>query len=65
MKRYLRWPWLIFFSIVALLLAAILVPKISADALREPVHAALENALGRKVEIGELRFRAPHTWAHR
>jgi hypothetical protein len=57
MKRYLRWPWLIFFSIAALLLAAILVPKISADALREPVHAALENALGRKVEIGELRFR--------
>jgi hypothetical protein len=47
-------------SLIALavfLLAAWLVPKISADRYREPIHAALENALGRKVEIGEVRFR--------
>jgi hypothetical protein len=42
--------------IAAILLAAWGVPKISADGFREPIHAALENALGRKVEIGEVRF---------
>ncbi len=46
-----------FFAIVALLAAAVYVPRISADRYRERVHTALENALGREVEIGEVRFR--------
>src|SRR4051812_24607567 len=44
-------------SVVAVLAAAWWVPQISADPYRDRVHAALENALGRKVEIGEVRFR--------
>lgn len=44
-------------AIAALLLAAFYVPRISADRYRDRVHAALEKALGRKVEIGEVRFR--------
>ncbi len=32
-------------------------PRISADRYRDRVHAALEKALGRQVEIGEVRFR--------
>lgn len=48
---------MILLAIAAILAAAWLVPKISADRYREPIRAALENALGRKVEIGEVRFR--------
>jgi hypothetical protein len=50
-KRY------VFLAILVLLLAAFYVPKISADGYRERAQAALEKALGRKVEIGEVRFR--------
>lgn len=54
MKRYKRY---IFLAILALLLAAFYVPRISADGYRGRTRAALEKALGRKVEIGEVRFR--------
>jgi hypothetical protein len=54
MKRYKRY---IFLAILALLLAAFYVPRIHADGYRERAQAALEKALGRKVEIGEVRFR--------
>jgi len=50
-KRY------VFPGILVLLLAAFFVPRISADGYRERTRAALEKALGRKVEIGEVRFR--------
>jgi hypothetical protein len=46
-----------FFAVVALLFAAWYVPRISADRYRDRVHAALEKALGRQVEIGLVRFR--------
>ena len=57
MKIYRHWGRVTLLTVAAILLAAWLVPKISADRYREPIHAALENALGRKVEIGEVRFR--------
>jgi hypothetical protein len=44
-------------AVAAVLSAAMYVPRISADRYRDRVHAALEKALGRQVEIGELRFR--------
>jgi hypothetical protein len=47
----------LFFAVVALLAAALYVPRISADHYRDRVHAALEKALGRKVDIGLVRFR--------
>jgi hypothetical protein len=47
---------IVFFTVVALLVAAWYVPKISADRYRDRVHAALEKALGRQVEIGQVRF---------
>jgi len=56
-RRYLRWPWLVFYAVAALLLAAFYVPRIDARRYRDRAHMALENALGRKVEIGEVRFR--------
>jgi hypothetical protein len=49
-----RW---IFGGVIAVLLAALYVPRISADAYRDRAQAALEKALGRKVEIGSVRFR--------
>jgi hypothetical protein len=53
-----RRPRLWFFGAAALLLlAAVYVPKISGDRYGERVHAALRKALGREVEIGEVRFR--------
>ena len=54
-----RKPRLWFFGAAALLLllGAVYVPRISADRYRERVHAALKKALGREVEIGEVRFR--------
>ena len=57
MKRWLRLPWLVLYALVLLALAAWYVPTLSADRFREPIHAALESALGRKVEIGKVRFR--------
>jgi hypothetical protein len=47
----------IWLAAVALFVAAWFVPRISADHYRDTVHAALEKALGRQVEIGEVRFR--------
>ena len=61
MKRWLAWPKLpklILYSLAALFIAAWYVPQISAERYREPIHAGLENALGRKVEIrGAVQFR--------
>lgn len=56
MKRWLTWPKLLFYALVLLLGTAYYVPKISADRFREPIRAGLELALGRKVEIGDVRF---------
>ncbi len=42
---------------LALVAAWLLVPKISAAKYREPIRAALERALGRKVEISDVKFR--------
>ena len=55
MKR-LRWLKIILLSIVAILFAAWYVPRISANPYRDRAHAALEHALGRPVEIGEVKF---------
>jgi hypothetical protein len=48
---------ILLFAAAALLAAGWYVPRISADHYRDRVHAALEKALGRKVDIGLLRFR--------
>ncbi len=56
MRKWFRWPWLVFYAILLLVFAAWYVPKISADRYREPIHAALEKALGRKVKIGKVQF---------
>jgi len=53
----MNWRRAILIAIAVVLLAGFYVPRISADAYRDRVHAALEKALGRKVQIGELRFR--------
>lgn len=50
-RRY----WLL--AILALLIAALYVPRISADRYRDSVRAALEKGLGRHVELSEVRFR--------
>jgi hypothetical protein len=44
------------YALVLLLGAAYYVPKISAERYREPIHAGLEAALGRKVQIGDVAF---------
>ncbi len=51
MKRWL------FAAVAVVLLAALYVPRISADAYRDRAKTALEKALGRTVEIGSVRFR--------
>jgi hypothetical protein len=56
-RRWITWPKLVFYALVLLLGAAYYVPKISAERYREPIHAGLEAALGRKVEIGDVSFR--------
>ncbi|HVW85152.1 MAG TPA: hypothetical protein VHB50_10750, partial [Bryobacteraceae bacterium] len=56
MKRWLTWPKIVFYAAALLGFASWYVPRISADRYREPIHAALENALGRKVEIGQVKF---------
>jgi len=56
MKRWLTWPKLLAAGLLLLLLAAWYVPRLSADRYREPIRAGLQNALGRKVEIGEVKF---------
>jgi AsmA protein len=56
MKRWFTWPRLVLYAFLTLGLAAWYVPKISAERYREPIHSALERALGRKVAMGEIRF---------
>jgi len=56
MKRWFTWPRFVLLSIALLLFAAWYVQRISADRYREPIRLALENALGRKVEIGLVKF---------
>src|ERR1700689_1008842 len=48
---------ILLIAVAALLAAGWYVPRISADHYRDRVHAALERALGRKVDIGLVRFR--------
>ncbi len=55
-RKLFTWPKLFFYAILGLLFAAWYVPRISADKYREPIHTALETALGRKVEIGMVQF---------
>ncbi len=57
MTRWLTWPWIALYAIALLLLAAWYVPRMSADRYREPIRAALENALGRKVRLSSVQFR--------
>jgi len=56
-KRWFTWPKLILYFVAFVLLAAWQVPKISADQYREPIRAALDAALGRKVEFSAVNFR--------
>jgi AsmA protein len=56
MKRWFAWPRVVLYSLFAVGLAAWYVPKISAERFREPIHSALERALGRNVTIGEVGF---------
>ena len=44
-------------SVGAVVLASLIAPRINVDTYRESVQAALESALGRKVEISSVRFR--------
>ena len=55
----LRWPRMrtVALGTLILLTAAWSVTTISADRYREPIRGALERALGRAVEVGEIRFR--------
>ncbi|HZL55709.1 MAG TPA: AsmA family protein, partial [Bryobacteraceae bacterium] len=56
MSRWLRWPWLLLYAGLILVFAWWYVPQISADRYRERIHTALENALGRRVEMGQVQF---------
>lgn len=51
-----RWKWPLV-AVAAVLLLALLAPRIPAGGYVEPTRAALENALGRKVAISGVRFR--------
>ena len=55
-RKFVTWPKLVLYAIASLLGAAWYVPRISADKYREPIHHALESALGRKVEVGQVQF---------
>ena len=55
-RRWLTWPKLLLYSVLLVLWAAWYVPRISADKYREPIHSALESALGRKVDVGKVQF---------
>ncbi len=52
-----RVKWGIATSVGVVLLVSLVTPLISADRYRESVQAALESALGRKVEVKSVRFR--------
>jgi AsmA protein len=56
LKRHFSTPRLVLYALLVLGFAAWYVPRISADRYREPLHAGLERALGRKVKIGTVRF---------
>jgi hypothetical protein len=56
LNKWFRWPWIVLYAFMALAIAAWYVPQISADRYRDRIHAALENALGRKVQIGQVKF---------
>ncbi len=56
LRKFVTWPKLVLYAIAGLLWAAWYVPRISADKYREPIHRALESALGRKVEVGQVQF---------
>ncbi|HWF09367.1 MAG TPA: hypothetical protein VG297_12950 [Bryobacteraceae bacterium] len=53
----MKWRRIVLIAIALVLVAGYYVPRISAGAYRDRVHAALERALGRKVRIGDVRFR--------
>lgn len=55
-KRWITWPKMLIAGLLLLSLAAWYVPMISADRYREPIRLGLQNALGRKVEISEVKF---------
>ena len=55
-RKFVTWPKLVLSALAGLLWAAWYVPRISADKYREPIHLALESALGRKVEVGRVQF---------
>lgn len=57
LRRWFTWPKVIFYVLCGLLWAAWYVPRLSAAKYREPIRQALENALGRKVEVGLVQFR--------
>ena len=51
-------PWRTAFLTIALVLfAAWFVPQVSAERFRASIHQALEQALGRRVEMGSVKFR--------
>ncbi|HWE00736.1 MAG TPA: hypothetical protein VG345_16910, partial [Bryobacteraceae bacterium] len=58
LSRWFTWPKLILYLVAVVSFAAWFVPpKISADRYKEPMRAALESALGRKVEFSAMKFR--------
>ena len=52
-----RWLKRSLWLLSAYAVAAAIAPRVSIPSLREPIHRALENALGRKVEVGDVRLR--------
>lgn len=54
MKRWLKY---LAWCVIAFLVAALVVPYIPAGKYGGSIKASLESALGRKVEIGSVRFR--------
>jgi hypothetical protein len=54
-KRF-TWPRITLLAVAAFLFAAWYVPKIGAGQYRDRAQAALEKALGRQVEIGNIKF---------
>lgn len=57
MKRYFTWPRAIFAAILLLVFVAWWVPTLTAGWCRDRLLRALEEGLGRKIEIGEVQFR--------
>ena len=57
MRRIFTWPRAIFAAILLFAFAVWAVPEYTAGLYRDQLLQALENGLGRKVEIGQVRFR--------